>query len=188
MSAASCLCWRLCKHRRSKVRGMKGKETGRKAGNGNPLIRTWKQQQLSWESEEQQNNVTDNYCVHGSIQYKHPCVLLRRWVTLKIRCHRFSCFLSSKRRSVKNKRRGKRLFFFFTVYSAAISPSGKIEVLMKHIRQTEAVRLLRWACVCMRVCRCGSVSGLKRRGVPFIPAKSDNLEGMWLFIETCVVK
>ncbi len=35
----------------------------------------------------------------------------------------------------------------FSVYSAAIMPSGKIEVLMKHIRQTEAVEALHGECV-----------------------------------------
>lgn len=139
------------KRKKSKVKGRKENGKRRKSANGNPLIRTWKQQQLSWESEEQQKDVTDNYCEHGSIQYKHPCVLLRRRVTLKIRCHLFSCFSSSKRQSVKNKHRGNR---HFSVYSVAIMPSGKIGVLMKHIRQIEAVEALT---VCIQVCRCGSV-------------------------------
>lgn len=85
----------------------------RKTANGNPLIRTWKQQQLSRESEEQQKDVTDNYSEHGSIQHKHPCVLLSRWVTLKIRRHLFSCFSSSKRQSVKNKQRINRHFLLY---------------------------------------------------------------------------
>lgn len=128
----------------------------RKSTNGNPLIRTWTQQQRSRESEEQQKDVTDNYCEHVSIQYKHPCVLLRRRVTLKILCHLFSSFSSSKCQSVKNKHRGNR--HFFSVYSTAIMPTGKIEILMKHIRQIEAVEALNcvsaYKCVGVGQCVC----------------------------------
>lgn len=80
----------------------------KKSANENPLIRTRQQQQLSRESEEQQKDVTGNYCEHGSIQYKYPCVLLRRRITLKIHCHLILCH------SVKNKHRGNILFFLFT--------------------------------------------------------------------------
>ncbi len=158
------MCACAYKRKKSKVRGKK--EDRRKTRNGNPLIGTWKQRQLSRESEEQQKDVTDNYRVHGSIQYKHPCVLLRQWVTLKIRCHLLACFSSSKRQSVENKQRKQTLF---SVYSEAIMPGGKIEVLMKNIRQTQAVEwwVRRW----IRVCRSWSACRLNRHRLPFIPVK-----------------
>lgn len=99
---------------------------GKKNKGGNPLIRTCKQRQLSCESQEQDNSVTNYYCEHGSIQHKHPCVLLRRWVTLKIRCHRLPCFSSSKRRSVKNKQRETERPPPLILFTAQIScPVGK---------------------------------------------------------------
>lgn len=64
-------------------------------------------------------------------------------------------------------------------------PTGKIEILMKHIRQIEAVEAL---CECIRVCRCGSACVFKRQSRPFIQEKSDYLEGTLLFTETyCMV-
>lgn len=64
----------------------------------------------------------------------------------------------------------------FSVYSAAIMPSGKKEVLMKHIRQPEAVEAL---VVGVRVCRCGSGCVLKTRSLLLTPVKSDYLEGTY---------